>query len=181
MSFLSRAFGRFRGLSSAAPDVVNVTFITRKGSRVPAAGRVGENALVLAHRYAVELEGACEMSLACSTCHVYVDDDSLAKLPEPTDKEEDMLDLAALLKDNSRLGSSTFSFSAALLLLFLFAPTQALSRLAATAHLTRSLRVFVLLLKGCQIVLTKDLEGMTLTLPAITRNFYVDNHVPKPH
>eukprot|EP00042_Codosiga_hollandica_P028908 m.155545 g.155545 ORF g.155545 m.155545 type:complete len:160 (-) comp52913_c0_seq1:2733-3212(-) len=96
-------------------------------------------------------------------------------------REEDMLDLAALLKDNSRLGSSTFSFSAALLLLFLFAPTQALSRLAATAHLTRSLRVFVLLLKGCQIVLTKDLEGMTLTLPAITRNFYVDNHVPKPH
>lgn len=34
---------------------------------------------------------------------------------------------------------------------------------------------------GCQIILTKELEGMELTLPKITRNFYVDGHVPKPH
>jgi hypothetical protein len=34
---------------------------------------------------------------------------------------------------------------------------------------------------GCQIKLTKALEGMELTLPQFTRNFYVDGHVPKPH
>ncbi len=34
---------------------------------------------------------------------------------------------------------------------------------------------------SCQIILKKDLEGMTLTLPRITRNFYVDGHVPEPH
>ncbi len=34
---------------------------------------------------------------------------------------------------------------------------------------------------GCQIILTKDLEGLELTLPQATRNFYVDGHVPKPH
>ena len=34
---------------------------------------------------------------------------------------------------------------------------------------------------GCQIVLTKEMEGMELTLPSATWNFYVDGHVPKPH
>ena len=34
---------------------------------------------------------------------------------------------------------------------------------------------------GCQIILTKDMEGMELALPRITRNFYVDGHVPQPH
>lgn len=34
---------------------------------------------------------------------------------------------------------------------------------------------------GCQIILNKDLEGMELTLPQATRNFYVDGHVPEPH
>jgi ferredoxin len=34
---------------------------------------------------------------------------------------------------------------------------------------------------GCQIILSHDLEGMVLKLPTITRNFYVDGHVPQPH
>lgn len=34
---------------------------------------------------------------------------------------------------------------------------------------------------GCQIIITPDMEGMELTLPNVTRNFYVDGHVPKPH
>uniref|UniRef100_A0A8C2NIL1 Adrenodoxin-like protein n=2 Tax=Capra hircus TaxID=9925 RepID=A0A8C2NIL1_CAPHI len=34
---------------------------------------------------------------------------------------------------------------------------------------------------GCQIVLTPELEGAEFTLPKITRNFYVDGHIPKPH
>ena len=39
--------------------------------------------------------GACEGSLACSTCHVIVEDQDLFdKLPEPDDDENDMLDLA---------------------------------------------------------------------------------------
>jgi hypothetical protein len=45
--------------------------------------QVGDNVLYLAHRYEIELEGACEASLACSTCHVYVDFDHLDALPEP--------------------------------------------------------------------------------------------------
>lgn len=34
---------------------------------------------------------------------------------------------------------------------------------------------------GCQIILAKDLEGLEVTLPKATRNFYVDGHVPQPH
>jgi len=34
---------------------------------------------------------------------------------------------------------------------------------------------------GCQICLTKKLDGMLATIPKATRNFYVDGHVPKPH
>lgn len=81
--------------------------------------------------------GACEASLACTTCHVYVHDDYLGKLPEAEEKEDDLLDMAPFLKENSRL--------------------------------------------GCQIILTKDLDGIELTLPKATRNFYVDGHTPKPH
>lgn len=48
--------------------------------------------------------GACEASLACTTCHVYVDHDFLDILPEATETEEDLLDQAPFLKENSRLG-----------------------------------------------------------------------------
>ena len=48
--------------------------------------------------------GACEASLACSTCHVYVHENYLDKLPEPLEEEDDMLDQAVFLKENSRLG-----------------------------------------------------------------------------
>lgn len=83
------------------------------------------------------MEGACEASLACTTCHVYVNIDYLDKLLPAEETEDDLLDMAPLLKENSRL--------------------------------------------GCQIVLTKELDGIRLTLPAATRNFYVDGHKPKPH
>ena len=42
-------------------------------------------------------------------------------------------------------------------------------------------REFLIWLAGCQIILSKELEGITLTLPRATRNFYVDGHIPKPH
>lgn len=85
-------------------DVVNVIFTDKSGRRIPIRGKVGDNALYLAHRYGIELEGACEASLACSTCHVYVKSEYLDKLTEPSEKEEDLLDMAPALKENSRLG-----------------------------------------------------------------------------
>lgn len=34
---------------------------------------------------------------------------------------------------------------------------------------------------GCQITVTKEMDGMKVEIPPATRNFYVDGHVPKPH
>jgi hypothetical protein len=101
--------------------------------------------------------GACEASLACTTCHVYVLNDYGSRLPEATEKEEDLLDLAPFLREDSRLGKS---------------PSNALKV---------PLDLFYLHFTGCQIILTKDLEGLEVQLPTATRNFYVDGHKPKPH
>jgi len=118
-------------------ETVHITYIDRLNNHIKVTGKVGDNVLYLAHRNDVDLEGACEASLACSTCHVYVHEDFMDCIPEPLEEEEDMLDMAPFLQDNSRL--------------------------------------------GCQIILTKEMDGMELELPKITRNFYVDGHVPKPH
>jgi ferredoxin len=34
---------------------------------------------------------------------------------------------------------------------------------------------------GCQVLITPELEGITITLPKATRNFAVDGHFNKPH
>jgi len=73
----------------------------------------------LAHRHEIDIEGACEASLACTTCHVYVHHDYMDKLSTPDEREEDLLDLAPFLKENSRLGISIF-FYFSLLLFFKF-------------------------------------------------------------
>lgn len=52
----------------------------------------------------VELEGACEASLACSTCHIILPSSVYSKLPPAKDEEEDLLDLAFGLTGTSRLG-----------------------------------------------------------------------------
>ena len=49
------------------------------------------------------LEGACEGVMACSTCHVIVDKADFDRLPEASEMEEDMLDLAAGARRTSRL------------------------------------------------------------------------------
>jgi len=79
--------------------------------------REGDNILDLAHEHDIDLEGtllplltlllnstphvkgACEGSVACSTCHVILEPQHYDKLPEPEDDENDMLDMAFGLTD----------------------------------------------------------------------------------
>jgi len=138
--------GDFEWQDAATPeDIVRFNVIDRNGQQHAVAGKVGDNLLYLCHRLRhdhnageeLALEGACEASLACSTCHVILSSDHFDLLDEPSEEEEDMLDLATCLSATSRL--------------------------------------------GCQIILSKDLEGMVVTLPAYSRNYYVDGHVPEPH
>jgi 2Fe-2S ferredoxin len=73
-------------------------------SRTEVEAPVGLSVLEIAHRHDIDLEGACEGSLACSTCHVIVDSEWYEQLDPPTEEEEDMLDLAFGLTRTSRLG-----------------------------------------------------------------------------
>lgn len=64
----------------------------------------GTNLLEAAHENEVDLEGACECSLACSTCHVVIDQKWFDKLEPASDEEEDILDKAWEVTPTSRLG-----------------------------------------------------------------------------
>jgi 2Fe-2S ferredoxin len=81
-----------------------MTFIERNGQPREVDAPVGLSILEVAHKHGVDIEGACEGSLACSTCHVIVDSAWFPKLAKPTEDEEDMLDLAFGLEKTSRLG-----------------------------------------------------------------------------
>lgn len=132
---------------------IKVTFRDSKGADIKTVeANEGDDLLSVAHEYDVDLEGetlrrfspchpltltppspplplapgACEGSIACSTCHVILEPDVYDSLEEPGDDENDMLDLAFGLTDTSRL--------------------------------------------GCQIKLTKGMDGMVAQLPSATRN-----------
>eukprot|EP00439_Symbiodinium_sp_Y106_P042179 s419_g5.t1 len=95
-------------------EKISFHFKLRDGSRKTVSVPSGVTVLEAAHMNEVDLEGACEASLACSTCH-------------------DLLDLAPCLTPTSRL--------------------------------------------ACQVVVDEKLRDHTVTLPAMTLNFYVDGHV----
>ncbi|VDP27854.1 unnamed protein product [Soboliphyme baturini] len=123
--------------SGEGEETVTIIFVRKNGERVTVRAEVGENLLFLARKHGVEMEGACEASLACTTCHVYLDQQHYDDLEPPVEAEDDMLDLAPFLKSNSRL--------------------------------------------GCQIIISRSMDGMVVTLPPATRNFYVDGHTPAAH
>jgi len=83
---------------------MKVTFVSPDGTSKDVEAREGDSILKIAHDHGVDLEGACEGSLACSTCHVILDEKLYETLPPPSDEENDMLDLAFGLTTTSRLG-----------------------------------------------------------------------------
>jgi ferredoxin-2, mitochondrial len=84
--------------------MVNIIFIGADGStQTQAQGEVGQSLLSLAQVHSQPLEGTCEGSMACSTCHVIIDAEDFAKLPKPSEEEEDMLDMASSVTRTSRL------------------------------------------------------------------------------
>lgn len=103
-----------------------ITFIERGGTCREVDAPVGMSVMEVARLNDIDIEGACDGSLACSTCHVIVDTEWYERLREPSEEEEDMLDLAFNLTRTSRL--------------------------------------------GCQIVITEELDGLTVQLPAAVRN-----------
>ncbi|KAA8579544.1 hypothetical protein FQN60_006637, partial [Etheostoma spectabile] len=109
--------------SDVSDNKVTVHFINRDGEKVTAKGSPGDSLLDIVINEDLDFDGfgACEGTLACSTCHLIFDEDVYKSLGPVTDEEMDMLDLAYGLTDTSRL--------------------------------------------GCQICLTKSLEGLVARVP----------------
>lgn len=103
-----------------------IKFIDQKGNEQEVEATNGLSVLEIAHRNGIDIEGACDGSLACSTCHVIVDQEYFNQLEPASEDEEDMLDLAFGLTRTSRL--------------------------------------------CCQIMMCDKLDGLTVKLPAATRN-----------
>jgi ferredoxin len=114
-----------------AGEKIKVIFIVEGEKEIEVEAPIGLSILEVAHQHMEEinLEGACEGSLACATCHVILEEKIYNALPEPEEAEEDMLDLAFGLTRTSRL--------------------------------------------GCQVIFTKELEGMRIRLPFATRNISI--------
>ena len=64
----------------------------------------GTSLLSLAQNNDIDIEGACEGNMACSTCHMILCADDYAALKSPSEEEDEMLDLAFGLTATSRLG-----------------------------------------------------------------------------
>lgn len=84
--------------------MLRVIIFESDGTRREFEARPGLSVMELARSNGLDVEGACEGALACSTCHVIVDPAWYGRLPPPTEEEEDMLDLALGLTRTSRLG-----------------------------------------------------------------------------
>ena len=82
----------------------SMIFVLADGTEKKIQAPNGLSVMEIAHKNDIPLEGACEGSLACSTCHVIVDGQYFDMLDTPSEDEEDMLDLAFGLESTSRLG-----------------------------------------------------------------------------
>ena len=81
-----------------------ITFIGPDGTQTIVEASEGTSILQAAWDNNIDLEGACEGSMACSTCHVVIDEAHFANLPDPSEEEEDLIDLAFGVRPTSRLG-----------------------------------------------------------------------------
>lgn len=81
--------------------ILHVT--TQTGEQHELVALDGWRAMEVIRDYGLPIKAECGGACSCATCHVYVDEDWLDKLVEPTEEEEDMLDEAFEVQDNSRL------------------------------------------------------------------------------
>eukprot|EP00088_Acartia_fossae_P064345 TRINITY_DN79168_c0_g1_i1.p1 TRINITY_DN79168_c0_g1~~TRINITY_DN79168_c0_g1_i1.p1 ORF type:complete len:164 (+),score=21.40 TRINITY_DN79168_c0_g1_i1:40-492(+) len=98
-----RAFSVSRQMKSD----LTVTYDLASGEKYTVKCKEGENLLDVAINNDLDIDGfgACEGTLACSTCHLIFKQEDFDSIDEvATDEELDMLDLAFGLTDTSRLG-----------------------------------------------------------------------------
>ena len=84
--------------------MAKITFIEDNGTVHTVEGKPGMTVMETAVKNMVPgIDADCGGACACATCHVYVQPDWLDKVGEREEMEEDMLDFAFDVRDNSRL------------------------------------------------------------------------------
>jgi ferredoxin-2, mitochondrial len=83
--------------------MIAVIFTNPEGRVSEALGAEGARLLDVAQGAGQPLEGTCDGDMACATCHVILDAEDAARLPRPSEEEEDLLDLAPGATRHSRL------------------------------------------------------------------------------
>lgn len=81
-----------------------VTFIEMEGGQRDVEVPAGTTVLEAARAHDLPITGTCGGSMVCATCHVMLAAEDRAKLPPPSEDEEDTLDLAFGVTGDSRLG-----------------------------------------------------------------------------
>jgi len=83
--------------------MARIQVIDREGEEHVVDATDGWSVMEIIREAGLPIEAACGGCCACATCHVYVDEASLAKLDEASDEEDRMLDEAYQVQENSRL------------------------------------------------------------------------------
>ncbi len=84
--------------------MTQITFIDASGKSRQVEAEDGSTVMETALRNSIPgIEAECGGACACATCHVYVDEAWVGKLPKPEQMEEDMLDFAFDVRPTSRL------------------------------------------------------------------------------
>lgn len=85
-------------------DIIHITVVDREGveHQLEAPTDMSLNMMEVCKSYELPVEGTCGGMALCASCHMYVLSDH--SLPDKSEDEEDMLDQAFFVRDNSRLG-----------------------------------------------------------------------------
>lgn len=79
-------------------------FVTDQGGNEHELDAIeGWRVMEIIRDHGLPIKAECGGACACATCHVYVDESWLERLYPMQDEEQDMLDVAPDVKDNSRL------------------------------------------------------------------------------
>ena len=84
--------------------MAKITFVQPDGKSQTVTAEAGMTVMETAKKNLIDgIEAECGGACACATCHVYVDAAWVEKVGKPADMEEDMLDFAFDVRDESRL------------------------------------------------------------------------------
>lgn len=88
---------------NSAKEIIQIKVIDREGERhlIEAATDMGMNLMEVCKSYELPIEGTCGGMALCASCHCYVLSEH--ELTAPSEYEENMLDQAFFVEDNSRL------------------------------------------------------------------------------